>query len=123
MTEPSFTAVVCDDEPDMLTVFADQAEAAGFEVLGAADTAILAIDLARMLKPSLAVIDQDLPYAAGLEAIPELREASPGVEVLLVTRDETLHDQAMAAGAFGIVYKTRLTELAGALGRAKEFIA
>jgi DNA-binding NarL/FixJ family response regulator len=122
MGDETFTALVCDGEPDTLSVVTRVTGEAGFDVVGVVDKARDAIEVARMAKPRLVVIDQDLPYLTGLEALPEIRAAAPGVEVLLLTRDETLHDDAMRAGAFGIVYKTKLSELSGALRRVKEFL-
>jgi DNA-binding NarL/FixJ family response regulator len=122
MADSPLTAVVCEGKPDLLSVFVQLTTEAGFEVVGAVDKAIDAIEMAKMLSPALMVVDQDLPYLSGLEALPQLRQVAPGVEVLLVTGDETLHDEAMRAGAFGIVYKTKLHELSGALRRVKEFI-
>lgn len=122
MSSPELTAIVCDGEPDTRSVVVRLAEDAGYEVVGAVDTAPDAIALTRMLQPQLVVIDQDLPYLTGLAVLPQLKEASPSTEVLLLTRDETLRDVAMEAGAFGVVYRTRLSELSGALGRAREFL-
>lgn len=120
--DPSHTALVCLNEPEARSLVLRLADEAGFEVVGAVDKAIDAIDLAAMVHPTVVLLDQELPGMNGLEAIPEIREAEPEAEVLLITRDERLHDEAMRAGAFGVVYKSRLPELSGALRRVTEFI-
>jgi DNA-binding NarL/FixJ family response regulator len=115
-------ALICDADPDTAALSAQLVADAGFEVVGVVDTAVAAVDLARLTHPRLIVLDQDLPHVTGLAAIPDLLDAAPHSEILLVTRDESAHDEAMRAGAFGVVYKTKLPELEGALRRAREFI-
>jgi DNA-binding NarL/FixJ family response regulator len=120
-TQDAHTAIVCENEPEVRTLVTRLVVDAGFEVAGAVDKAIDAIELARLVRPTVVVVDHDLPGLPGLEAIPELLEAAPDSEVLLVTNDDRLYDEAMQAGAFGVVYKSRLPELSGALGRVVEF--
>jgi DNA-binding response OmpR family regulator len=118
----SMTAVVCEADESTRHLMSNMVREAGYEVVGEADRAFEAVELTRILTPSLVVIDQDLPFVTGLEVLTDLKDSSARCEVLLVTRDEGVRDEATSAGAFGVVYKTKLHELSGALARAKEFL-
>ncbi len=73
---------------------------------------------------ALVVLDNELPSQLGVDWIAQIRETSPDSTVLLVTNDLTdaLRTRAMGAGAFGIVHKTELRELSGALHRAHRWL-
>ncbi|MDZ7733032.1 MAG: response regulator [Acidimicrobiia bacterium] len=122
MSDAHLRAVVADADSDKLGFVSDAAETAGYEVLAATDNGPDMLTLVEQYHPDLVLLDEDLHYLTGLDALPEIRESSPSTEVILLTRDEELRELAMRAGAFGVVYKTRLTELPGALGRAREFL-
>ena len=58
-------------------------------------------------RPRVLVLDVNLPDGLGVDALPQLREASPGTEVVLLTmeRDLTLARRALEAGAKGYLFK------------------
>lgn len=60
-------------------------EIPGFEVVGSAHTGRDAVALAAELQPDLILLDIYLPDANGLELLPELRAASPDVDVLVIS--------------------------------------
>ncbi|MGH8660881.1 MAG: response regulator transcription factor [Burkholderiales bacterium] len=81
-------------------------EKSGMEVVGAATNRVEALDLAGRLRPDVIVLDIDLGDESGIGAIPELVAQSQGhVLVLTGLRDATVHDNAVLAGARGIVHK------------------
>ncbi len=55
------------------------------EVVGEAGNGREAVRLARTLSPLAAVLDLEMPVMGGAEAIPLLREAAPGIGILLYT--------------------------------------
>jgi two-component system OmpR family response regulator len=122
MSDQPRRAVVADAEPDTLQIVSRAVEEAGYEVITATGNGPDTIAVVTEFRPDLLVLDVDLPYLSGLDALTEIKAASPETEVLILTRDESLHDRATGSGAFGVVYKTRLTELAGALGRVTAFL-
>jgi two-component system nitrate/nitrite response regulator NarL len=76
------------------------------EVVGTATTCTEAIDLADRVDPDVIVLDIDLGNQTGIDAIPAfVARAETRVLVLTGVRDASLHDQAMLAGARGIVHK------------------
>ncbi len=77
-------------------------------VVGDAADAGEALRRAQELQPDLILLDNDLPGVNGLDALPGLREAVPGVRVLMLTVSEDEQDLAAAirGGASGYLLKT-----------------
>lgn len=83
----------------------------GMEVAGSATNCTEALDLAGKVSPDVIVLDLDLGGENGLDAIPGLIAKSKArVVVLTGSRDPSLHDQAVLAGAGGIVQKEEPAE-------------
>src|SRR4029434_6261416 len=87
-------AAVLEDRPD-------------FQVAAAAGTAAEAVALAETSAPDVILLDLDLPDVSGIETIPRLLEAAPGVGILVFTAygsDERVMG-AIRAGARGYLLK------------------
>jgi DNA-binding NarL/FixJ family response regulator len=78
-----------------------------FEICGEAGSAQEALELARTLKPDLALIDLSLEEGTALGLIRELRQSVAGVELLVLSmHDETLFaERVLRAGARGYIMK------------------
>ncbi len=81
---------------------------ARLRVVGEAADAAAALARAPALAPDVVLLDNHLPGATGIDALPGLREAVPGVRVLMLTVSEDERDlaRALAAGAAGYLLKT-----------------
>jgi two-component system nitrate/nitrite response regulator NarL len=79
-----------------------------FEVVGDAGDAGEAQRRASELRPDLILLDNHLPGVNGVDALPALLEAAPGVRVLMLTVSEDEADLAAALrhGACGYLLKT-----------------
>jgi two-component system nitrate/nitrite response regulator NarL len=79
-----------------------------FEVVGDAGDAGEAQRRAQALQPDVILLDNHLPGVNGVDALPALIEAAPGVRVLMLTVSEDEHDLAAAlrGGACGYLLKT-----------------
>ena len=79
-----------------------------FEVVGDAGDAGEAQRRAQALHPDLILLDNHLPGVNGVDALPALIEAVPGVRVLMLTVSEDERDLAAAlrGGACGYLLKT-----------------
>jgi two-component system nitrate/nitrite response regulator NarL len=79
-----------------------------FEVVGDAGDASQAQRRAQELKPDLILLDIHLPGVNGIDALPALLEAVPGVRVLMLTvsEDESDLSAALRGGASGYLLKT-----------------
>ncbi|MDE2605311.1 MAG: response regulator [Burkholderiales bacterium] len=80
----------------------------GLQVVGEAGDAAEAVRKAQALRPDLVLLDNHLPGATGIQALAELKEASPGTKIVLLTVSEDEHDlqAALRAGANGYLLKT-----------------
>src|SRR2546422_935888 len=69
---------------------------ADIEIVGEATNGEDAVQLTRRLDPAVVLMDQDLPKAGGIEATRAIKQAMPGVEIIIMT--ERLDDaEALAA--------------------------
>ena len=103
---------VVDDHPIVRQgLTASLEDEADFEVVGAAGSAEEALALVAARRPEVVLLDLELPGVGGVEAIPRLAEASPGLAVLVFTAYQT--DErvlgAIRAGAKGYLLKGATT--------------
>jgi DNA-binding NarL/FixJ family response regulator len=104
--------LIVDDHPLTRDALKRLLAAHGFEVAGEAGGGEDAIGLARELEPDLVLLDLSMPGLGGLEALPRLREAAPGCEVVVLTasEDEESLLAAVRSGAAGYVLKSEPPE-------------
>jgi two-component system, NarL family, response regulator NreC len=77
------------------------------EVVGEAGDLASLQDAIAAHRPRVLVLDVNLPDGLAVDALPELREAAPGTEIVLLTmeRDMTLARRALDSGAKGYLFK------------------
>jgi len=108
MTTPIRLLVVDDHTLFRRGLVALLASEPGLQVVGEAADAGEALRRARELQPQVILLDNHLPGASGVAALPGLKEAAPSAQVLMLTVSEDENDLAAAlrAGARGYVLKT-----------------
>ena len=76
------------------------------EAVGTAPNCAKALEMLDQAAPDVIVLDMDLGRESGLDAIPALIARS-NAKILILTgvRDKAMHDQAVLAGARGVVEK------------------
>lgn len=81
---------------------------AGLAVVGEASDAGEAVRKAAALQPDVILLDNHLPGATGIQALPGLKEAAPAARIILLTVSEDEQDlqAALRAGAHGYLLKT-----------------
>jgi DNA-binding NarL/FixJ family response regulator len=111
--------VVVDDHPivrqGLVATLDDEAD---FQVVGAASSAEEALALVAQQTPDVLLLDLELQGMSGVDAIPRLRDASPGTRILVFTAYDTDERvlSAVRAGAGGYLLKgAAVTEIAGAV--------
>jgi two-component system nitrate/nitrite response regulator NarL len=79
-----------------------------FQVVGDAADAGQALRRAQELQPDVILLDNHLPGVNGIDALPSLHQAVPGVKVLMLTVSEDEQDLAasLRGGACGYLLKT-----------------
>ncbi len=84
------------------------------QVLGIAINGQQALELVKLTRPDLLLLDLYLPFLNGLDTLGLIRNLYPGTQVLILAADDTeaLRETCLAQGAYGFVFKPRLyTEL------------
>lgn len=94
-----------------------------FKIVGEASNGIQAIDVISDLKPDIVLLDITMPKLSGIEAIPIIKQKSPGTKILMLTasEDETKIIKSLKAGAKGYLSKnTTSSELFKAIKLANK---
>ncbi|OGO50686.1 MAG: DNA-binding response regulator [Chloroflexi bacterium RBG_16_64_43] len=117
--------IVADDHSLFRDGVVSLLEAAGFEVVGQVGDGRQAVDLVLKLKPDLILLDITMPHMGGLEALHQIRERAPAVQVVMLTVSDDEADllEAMRSGAGGYLLKNLKAEefldLLGGLARGE----
>jgi DNA-binding NarL/FixJ family response regulator len=104
--------LIVDDHPLTRSALAALLQQHGFDVVGEAGDGEAAIREARELGPDLVLLDLSLPGMNGLEALPQLRDAAPKAEVVVLTASGTEENllAAIRGGAAGYLLKSEPPE-------------
>src|SRR3712207_2944881 len=89
-----------------------------FEVVGEAGDGREAVETVKRELPDAIVLDLSMPVMDGLQAIPQIREASPATKILVLSAMEAVEvaEQAMREGADAFLEKgSDLTAISEAL--------
>jgi len=116
------TIVLADDHTVMRNALRMLLDAEpGFEVVAEAGDAEAAARYVRGHKPAVLILDLNMPGRSSLDAVPEIREASPGTEIVVLTmqNEPAFARRALQAGVRGYVLKEAAdAELVQAVRRA-----
>src|SRR5881409_2155888 len=106
------SVLIVDDHPLNREALSALLTQHGFSVVGQASDGEAAIGAASRLQPRLVLLDLSMPGLSGLEALPRLREAAPGCEVVVLTASGTEENLlgAIRGGAAGYLLKSEPPE-------------
>jgi DNA-binding NarL/FixJ family response regulator len=104
--------LLVDDHPITREALAALLEQHDFSVVGQAGDGEEAIELARVLRPQVVLLDLSMPGMGGLEALPKIRDAAPECEVVVLTASGTEENllSAIRGGAAGYLLKSEPPE-------------
>lgn len=111
--------VIADDEILVAMQLQHLMVSLGHEVVGSARTGKEAVDLCRVQRPDLVLMDVKMPEMDGLAATRCIVETCP-ICVVMVTGNPNLDEAAAESGAMGYVVKPVGREIASVLGTARE---
>jgi DNA-binding NarL/FixJ family response regulator len=100
--------LVADDDPvTRLTIGAILKRETGFELVGEAEDAGSAVELALRRRPDVVLLDVSMPGGGGARAAVQIREALPDVRIVAISADDSHGNQydMMRAGAVGFITK------------------
>jgi DNA-binding NarL/FixJ family response regulator len=100
--------VICDDQPgfrQLLTLVLGLET--GLEVVGEAENGHAVVALVGELEPDVLLLDIAMPERDGIDALPDVKRASPGTSVVMLTAfgSETMRRRAIDAGADAFLEK------------------
>lgn len=96
--------LIAEDETLIRMDLVEMLSESGYEVVGQASNGQEAIDLARELKPDLAILDVKMPILDGISAASQIIDTSP-VLMLTAFSQRDLVERASDAGAMAYVVK------------------
>jgi DNA-binding NarL/FixJ family response regulator len=101
------TAVVVDDSGSIRLLLKGILDEIGIKVTGTASNARDGIEAVRRAHPALVCLDIDMPGMSGLEALPQIRLASPKTKVVMITGNagRAIVEAAVSGGAKGYFLK------------------
>jgi two-component system alkaline phosphatase synthesis response regulator PhoP len=112
--EPKVKILFADDEPDILDIITYNLEKEGYEVIGAKDGQ-QALDLSKVHKPDLIILDVMMPHKSGIEVCFLLRQLPEFMEtpivMLTALNDETTHVKGLDNGADDYISKPISTKI------------
>lgn len=100
--------VVADDDPvSRLMLGAILKREPGFELVGEAEDAGQAVEIALRRRPDVVLLDVDMPGGGGARAAVQIREQLPETRIVAISADDSQGSQydMMRAGAVGFVIK------------------
>ena len=104
--------LIVDDHPLTRDALATLLGGNGFDVVGVASGGAEAVARAAQLQPDVVLLDITMPEIDGLAALPQIREAAPGAEVVMLTASEDEENllAAIRGGACGYLLKSEPSE-------------
>lgn len=87
--------MVIDDDPAIRRLLRRALAGDGYDVVEAGDGAG-AVELILKERPALVLLDMNMPTLDGLAALSEIREACPGVKIVMVTADADRRREQLA---------------------------
>jgi DNA-binding NarL/FixJ family response regulator len=104
--------LLVDDHPLTRSALSGLLMQHGFDVVGVAEDGGEAVARADELQPDLILLDLSMPGVDGLTALPRLRDAAPGCEVVVLTASGTEENLlgAIRGGAAGYLLKSEPPE-------------
>ncbi len=101
------SAVIVDDSGSIRLLLKGILEEIGIKVIGVASNGREGVEVVKKMHPALVCLDVDMPGMTGLEALPQVRAASPQTKVVMITGNATrpVVEAAVAGGARGYFLK------------------
>ena len=101
---PEFRILVADDEPRIRSFLRRGLSLEGYDVLEA-DSGVTAVELTRIAKPDLIILDWMMPGMDGPEALRQIRKAGSIIPIVFMTGRDGLAEEGMALGATDYFHK------------------
>lgn len=108
--------VLVDDTDRVRELVARVVTAAGHEVVGHAHDGWAGVELALAERPDVVITNWQMPRMDGIETTRRVRAAYPGVAIVALTNEPSVHDDFLQAGADACLDKRDMRGLLATLG-------
>lgn len=85
MNKEQITIIVADDHPMLLKGLHDELTGSGYTIIGQADNGIQALEIILKLKPTIALLDIDMPVLNGFEVIKMARDKGSETKFIILS--------------------------------------
>ena len=112
MSDQIKTAIVIDDDHDVVDVFSDILQILQIETVGKGYDGKEAVELYQKFKPNLVILDLMMPHYDGIYALERIREIDADAKIMVVTADTSSATKEKLKGLkpTTVVYKPTDTE-------------
>jgi DNA-binding NarL/FixJ family response regulator len=110
---PRVRAVVIDDTSDIRELLTIVLTRSGMDVVGEAGDGKAGVDVVRLERPDVVLLDLAMPVMDGIEALPLIRELVPDAQIIVLSAfGGAVSEQVLDSGADGYLLKgTPLKEI------------
>ena len=107
MNKRRISIVIADDNDMMRSILRGMLRGEEYDVIGEARNGLAAVEMAERLKPDIICMDVMMPEKNGIEALVEIKRASPEIEIIMVTgnSDPETVQESIQNGACGFIIK------------------
>ncbi len=101
------SAIVVDDERDIVEVFSEYLTIKGVEVKGVGFDGKEAVELYKKFKPDVVLMDVMMPKFSGFYGLQNIRQIDPEAKIIMITADSTerTYEKLKEFGASIILHK------------------
>ncbi len=101
------SAIIADDDHDIVSVFVDYLKIQKIEVLGWGYDGREAVSLFEELNPDFVFVDYNMPKFDGIYALKNIRKINPQAKVIITSSDKTIetNQELMSLNPTAILYK------------------
>jgi len=101
------SAIVIDDEPDVLDVFSECLPLFDVEVLAKGNDGKEAVELYKKHRPEIVLMDIRMPLYDGVYGLEKIREFDPNAKIIIVTAsiDSDIEQKLVEENASAIIWK------------------
>ena len=107
MNKRRISIIIADDNDMMRSILRGMLRGEEYDVIGEARNGLAAVEMAERLKPDIICMDVMMPEKNGIEALVEIKRASPEIEIIMVTgnSDPETVQESIQNGACGFIIK------------------
>lgn len=104
----SISCIIADDDDNLLNLYDKILTQKGYDVVGKANDGKKIVDLYKNMKkkPDVILMDYQMPYKDGIQAMKEILVINPDAIVIFISGQLDIKEEALSLGARGFINKS-----------------